>query len=82
MGCDIHCYIEYKKKNDDHWRSFGGRINPGRNYTLFGVMAGVRCDGLLYPLRGFPEDAAFQAISDNHLFATAADDRGTEGAAW
>ena len=32
MGCDTHMYIEYAKKGDDHWKSYGGRLNPGRNY--------------------------------------------------
>lgn len=46
MGCDIHAYVEYKKAdNNGDWISFGGRINPGRNYSLFGRMAeGVRTD--------------------------------------
>jgi hypothetical protein len=44
MGCDAHFYIQYKKKTDDDrwWWDFGGRINPGRNYAMFGILAGVR----------------------------------------
>lgn len=42
MGADVHMYIQYKEKNDDWWQSFGGKINPGRNYAMFGVLAGVR----------------------------------------
>jgi len=44
MGCDIHCYVQYKNKNegDGWWSDFGGRIPPGRNYAMFGVLAGVR----------------------------------------
>lgn len=34
MGCDIHCYLEYKPKDSDRWRPHGGRINPGRNYEI------------------------------------------------
>jgi len=45
MGCDIHMYVQYreKKKNDDGWWwDFGGHMNPGRDYSLFGILAGVR----------------------------------------
>lgn len=52
MGCDIHMYIEYtnKKRKEEnlnegktpYWFNFGSRINPGRNYTMFAVLAGVR----------------------------------------
>jgi hypothetical protein len=44
MGCDAHFYIQYKKKTEDDqlWRNFGGRLNPGRNYAMFGILAGVR----------------------------------------
>lgn len=40
-------YIEYKKKTDDPtnnwWFNFGGRLNPGRDYTMFGLLCnGVR----------------------------------------
>lgn len=40
-----------------YWRDFGGRINPGRNYWMFGFLSkGVRgnfSDGL--PAKGLPE---------------------------
>lgn len=52
MGCDIHMYIEYTNKErkeeslkegrDPYWVNFGDRINPGRNYAMFAVLAGVR----------------------------------------
>jgi len=59
MGTDIHMYIEYtdkqrleetrKKKAEgdttvnEYWRTFGGCINPGRNYSMFGILSkGVR----------------------------------------
>lgn len=44
MGCDIHCYIQYKEKTEDNrwWDCFGGHIYLGRNYAMFGVLAGVR----------------------------------------
>jgi hypothetical protein len=52
MGADIHMYVEYRSKKraqedqkqgrKPHWISYGDRTNPGRNYTLFGILAGVR----------------------------------------
>lgn len=52
MGCDIHMYIEYtnKKRKEEnlnegitpYWFNFGAKINPGRNYIMFAVLAGVR----------------------------------------
>jgi hypothetical protein len=52
MGADIHMYVEYRNKKraqedqqqgrKPHWISYGDRTNPGRNYTLFGILAGVR----------------------------------------
>jgi hypothetical protein len=48
MGADIHMYIEYSTKKQTktdrpkYWYTFGGRINPGRNYTMFSLLAGVR----------------------------------------
>lgn len=47
MDCDIHMYIEYKPKKSefDDWESFGGKINPGRDYVMFGLMSkGVRTE--------------------------------------
>lgn len=82
MGCDIHLYIEYKDKDkkpvldgyDPGWQSFGGSINPGRNYAMFGLMANVRncySDGKLPVLvepRGMPEDAGYTATDDNRIY--------------
>ena len=52
MGADIHVYVEYRNKKEakrlesigekPYWHSFGGELNPGRNYTMFAVLAGVR----------------------------------------
>lgn len=68
MGCDIHCYVEFKGKGDERWRPFGGRINPGRYYRLFGRLAGVRGGTALVPPRGYPDDAAYNADGDHWLF--------------
>ena len=52
MGADIHMYVEYRNKKDakerevrgekPYWMSYGERMNPGRNYTMFAVLAEVR----------------------------------------
>lgn len=78
MGCDIHCYIESGRKRRDHdadgsekvfWSGFGGRINPGRNYDIFGLIAGVRREELkLFDPRGIPDDVAWSARFDNEIF--------------
>lgn len=88
MGCDIHAYIEYRKPRTEHWYGFGERINPGRNYAIFGRLAGVRTDGPpVAPLRGLPKDVAHAVREDGFLFVTedgAGDDCCTleEGRRW
>lgn len=82
MGCDIHCFVEYRDKSAASlpdtkenswarsWRDFGDRINPGRNYSIFASMAGVRCnepEPIVQP-RGFPSDAGWAARSGNNLY--------------
>lgn len=52
MGADIHMYVEYRNKKQakeretrgdgPYWVSYGDGMNPGRNYTMFAVLAGVR----------------------------------------
>lgn len=71
MGCDIHLYIEYKPSGADRWRSFGERINPGRNYQIFGRLAGVRCEDEQHIApRGVPEDMSYSALGDHWLYVT------------
>lgn len=63
MGCDIHCCIEYK--SSDHWWSLIPEFNPGRNYALFALMAGVRDYGdqklKLFEPRGLPDRVQWEA---------------------
>lgn len=52
MGADIHMYVEYRNKKQakereakgekQYWTAYGDRVNPGRNYTMFAILAGVR----------------------------------------
>lgn len=77
MGCDIHCYAEYRRpaarRHDGElsgWNDFGGRINPGRRYDIFECMAGVRGDdeNAVVPPRGLPDHLAYAARSDAWLW--------------
>lgn len=71
MGCDIHCYVEFKSATNKHWQSFGERINPGRNYDLFGLLANVRSYGsdvAMFSPRGFPENPGFMSRHDYFLW--------------
>lgn len=76
MGCDIHCYVEYRNPKSEYdptrWNDFGGQINPGRNYRIFGALAGVRHGqpkGCV-PARGIPPDLAWQAHGDWWVYVT------------
>jgi len=60
MGCDIHAYIEHYSKKDlltgkCFVDSYCGRINFGRDYLMFGLLAGVRSlEAPVVPTRGLP----------------------------
>jgi hypothetical protein len=67
MGCDIHVYIEFKKGDapwtaDEHHRydpedNYVNAVQAsGRDYNLFGKLAGVRSAGP--QPKGFPNDAS------------------------
>ena len=42
MGCDIHAFIEHRKKGDVWWSLSDGEIEFHRYYGMFATMAGVR----------------------------------------
>ena len=78
MGCDIHAYIEYQRNGETRYLPFGGRINPGRNYRLFGLLADLReCGPAIIEPRGMPPDAAWEAEHDNELYISANETDGT-----
>ncbi len=69
MGCDIHAFIEYRR-SADRWWPFGSEFRLGRDYDLFGCLAGVR-SGKHNPVasgRGVPSDVAYAADSENKLW--------------
>jgi hypothetical protein len=73
MGADIHMYIQYKnkKRNDDWWSEFGGCINPGRDYGMFGILStGVRQDvNNSHDPKGLPEgNLGWAAEDDAYLY--------------
>jgi hypothetical protein len=65
-------YIQYKRKGSDFWQGFGGRINPGRNYGMFGILAGVRCSiPNSFEAKGIPtHDISYQCKDDLYLTIT------------
>jgi hypothetical protein len=68
MGCDIHMYVEYKRKENTNWQDFGGRINPGRNYSIFTNLASVRSNVTGNKPKGIPDDVAYSSRNDNLIF--------------
>ena len=70
MGCDIHVFMEYKSKTSDRPFMRGWpRINPGRDYLLFGKLAGVRDSyHQMFEPRGLPADIGWQASHDAYLY--------------
>ncbi|WP_333571348.1 hypothetical protein [Sphingomonas sp.] len=75
MGCDIHAYIEFAQKpaGDDrpYWQSFT-RNGGGRNYVMFGVLAGVRVpEAQLFEPKGMPEGQLSSGVSGDHWILVA-----------
>lgn len=83
MGCDIHMYTEYRSKKrakereeigeTEYWSSFGDRINPGRDYGIFTILAGVRgqSEHSFSPKGKIPrENMGYSSRSDAFLWIT------------
>lgn len=72
MGCDIHPYVEYRKKGTDYWQSFGRELDGDRHYGIFGRLAGVRAadEGPVIPVRGIPDNLGFWASDSWWLYVT------------
>jgi len=88
MGCDVHMYVEYtdkkrleetrKKKaegdttKNEYWSTFGGCINPGRNYAMFGMLSqGVRSDfpnGMVPKGKLSHDDMGYHAADDAYMY--------------
>ena len=74
MGCDIHCYIEtqrYPHSKEPWWPFNYYGLNPGRDYKMFTLLAGVRgYDDLepVYAQRGLPNDLSWSVRIENQIF--------------
>lgn len=70
MGCDIHLFIEVKRKSSKHWFGFGGQFQLTRNYWMFGILAkGVRTEPAhSYEPRQIPIDSASGAVEELMLY--------------
>lgn len=76
MGCDIHWHVETRYIGDawgdeehgwEYNRCLSIETDPHRDYTLFGLLAGVRGgDDPVYPPRGMPEDSQIDMGEDVH----------------
>ena len=64
--------IEPDKLRNPYWRDFGGRINPGRNYIMFGILSeGVRYNTPnTFPAKGLPDDLGWSSRDDAFLYIT------------
>lgn len=82
MGADIHAYIEFYSEEDYvrnpslcyvHCFSHG-ELDFGRNYTLFGLLAGVRSmNGPVYSVRGIPDTPPLSYTCSNEYYITVVD---------
>lgn len=84
-------YVEYsniennqereKKGHEPYWDSFGGRINAGRDYILFGYLSqGVRYDtDKGFEARGLPNNLGYYALADSRLYIVDNDKDSFEG---
>ena len=74
MGCDIHTFIEYKRKQDTEWKDGNFYIkgsegfektymkSESRDYRLFTALANVRGTGGICDPRGLPNDVSRKAF--------------------
>lgn len=85
MGCDIHVYIEcYSKQSSlsggsSYVDTIFDKVSFGRNYTLFGLLAGVRSmDRPVVPPRGVPTQPELSwAASRDYYIKVVPDDEFT-----
>jgi hypothetical protein len=71
MGCDIHAFVEYIDPNWADQPRFLAKVHIRRDYSLFGIMAGVRRSQGLEPVslpKGLPKEISYQLQSEAYLF--------------
>lgn len=84
MGCDIHAFVEYfstqdSVKNDSCFVDcYANELSFGRDYVLFGFLAGVRhpCQ-VIVPPRGVPKDPEMSYSASSRYFLNVVDDTDT-----
>lgn len=66
MGKYLNANIEYRREQESGLQEYDlyGNVVFGRDYCLFGLLAGVRGQQKLYETRGFPEDACWILAED------------------
>lgn len=84
MGCDIHAYVDYETAKepefqDRRWVHSLGSFSVGRDYLLFGIMAGVRHEeAKLFDPKGLPDELSYVTNDEATLFVVD-DERDAEG---
>lgn len=78
MGCDIHLFIEVKRKGSDHWFAFGSEFRLDRNYWMFGTLSrGVRCvPENSHEAKGLPSDTSYTVNEIMYKYVSDFEDRG------
>ena len=59
MGCDVHPYIARRTGQGTLEPVMYGSLDLGRDYLMFGLMAGVRGTARLFAPRGLPDGVPF-----------------------
>jgi len=68
MGCDIYAYIETSSLQGNVWW-LDAKFWCGRDYSLFGLMSGVRGGPPLFPPRGLPDDIGIGVRAELETFS-------------
>lgn len=66
MGCDIHLFMEYKRKDGKIWFNFGEEFSLNGNYFVFAFLAGVRNEHFdlecNFKPKGLPKDVSWETL--------------------
>jgi hypothetical protein len=75
MGCDIHAYIEmYNNSSDPFVDCFAENISIGRDYKLFGLLAGVRSHNTANATpKGIPTSPGLSYMCGHHYYLNVCD---------
>lgn len=79
MGCDIHCYLEYRNPEDKNWSSLGDEFRLDRSYMMFSRLADVRNYEQINAIaanRGLPSDVSWRTKDGATLYVSETDPGG------